>query len=210
MRTRMSQGREFMNWVARNQNWREHVEKLRIQVTVCKDHRMPLMALIEHVYWNGICLYWQMDKVGIPIPRYLAEVERLLHLGTHSVIPRNQNALSLGGKIFGAHLFNAFGLATIDIVRYLEGVRPGLLYSWEPAAAVPAARPAGDVADDADEESTELYDLGEALHTSSVNQHYPKKKPGRQGQRFATKVEEAEEGYYDVKWRQSRGTGRPI
>ena len=26
MRTRMSQGREFMNWVARNQNWREHVE----------------------------------------------------------------------------------------------------------------------------------------------------------------------------------------
>jgi len=124
---------------------------------------MPLMALIEHVYWNGISLYWQMDNVGIPIPRYLAEVERLLHLGTHSVIPRNQNALSLGGKIFGAHLLNAFGLATIDVVRYLEGVRPGLLYSWEPAAAVPAARPASDVADDVDEESTELYDLGQAL-----------------------------------------------
>ena len=98
---------------------------------------------------------------GIAIPRYLAEVERLLHLGTHSVIPRNQNALSLGGKIFGVHLLNAFRLATIDIVRYLEGVRPGCVYSWEPAAAVPTGNV--DVNTAADEESTELYDLGEAL-----------------------------------------------
>ena len=102
---------------------------------------------------------WQMDHVGIPIPRYLAEVERMLHLGTHSIIPRKQSALSLGGKIFSAHLLNAFGVVTVDIVRYLEGVRAGVNYSWEPAATVPPvlstllstrSRP-------------ELYDLGEAL-----------------------------------------------
>jgi len=68
---------------------------------------------------------WQMDHVGIPIPRYLAEVERMLHLGTHSIISRKQSALSLGGKIFSVHLLNAFGVATVDIVHYLEGVRAG-------------------------------------------------------------------------------------
>ena len=36
------------------------------------------------------------------------------------------------------------------------------------------------------------------------------KKPGRHGKRFATKVEEAEEGYFDFEWRQSRGTGQPV
>jgi len=40
-------------------------------------------------------------------------------------------------------------------------VRAGVNYSWEPAATVPAGNVAVDTA--ADEESTELYDLGEAL-----------------------------------------------
>ena len=95
-------------------------------------------------------MFWQIETLGIAIPRYLAEVERLLHLGTHSVIPWNQNALSLGGKIFSAHLLNGFGLATVDIVRFLEGVRTGVNYSWEPAAPDPAGNVAVDTAADED------------------------------------------------------------
>ena len=66
------------------------------------------MVLLEHVYCNGINFFWKMDTLGIPIPHYLAEVERMLHLGTHSVLQRDNRALPLGGKIFSAHLLNAF------------------------------------------------------------------------------------------------------
>jgi len=54
---------------------------------------------------------------------------------------------------------------------------------------------------------------GMSQETHLVSQPAPSKetkKPGWQGQRFATKVEEAEEGYFDFEWRQSRGTGQPI
>ena len=54
------------------------------------------MLLLEHDYWNGMNFFWKMDTLGIPIPRYLAEVERMLHLGTHSVLQRNNSALPLG------------------------------------------------------------------------------------------------------------------
>jgi len=54
---------------------------------------------------------------------------------------------------------------------------------------------------------------GMSQETHLVSQPAPPKetkKPGRQGQRFATKGKEAEEGYFDFEWQQSRGTGQPI
>ena len=54
------------------------------------------------------------------------------------------------------HVLNAFGLATLDIVRNLEGVCAGAYYSWEPAGSTVVEAPV-------DDELTDLYDLADAL-----------------------------------------------
>jgi len=109
-KSRLSQGREFLFWSRRTPNFLEHATKLeyatklRVELTLRKDSSTTELVYVARA---AGCGYLDLlDTLEVPFLAYLAEVEHVLHLGSHSAQTMVQSkwALSLAGKImFAVH-----------------------------------------------------------------------------------------------------------
>lgn len=121
MKTGVSQGRDFLNYSRAIPRFVEMVEQNRVEVTLTKIATLP--TTINKVWEVGTKICCALDALLISIGPYGDEAQHLLDVARDqsSTQGRESRKLNYIDKVFVAHLLNAFGICTVDVLRHLTG-----------------------------------------------------------------------------------------
>ena len=136
MQRRVSQAREFLHFSHGFDMFGEIVTKTRVKVTIKKT-----ATTLNKAWQVGTEIVCGCDALLIPVGPYGDEAQLVLdiaatHSSTHGRVTRRLDYVE---KVYAAHLLNAFGVCTVDILMHLTGVGGGDRYPWEPQIPVDVA-----------------------------------------------------------------------